>query len=191
VNFARYVSERKAYLEDPAVVVLMKLRHRDLHAGAKAQAKSLREWKSTEDKPGRQKYLLFSTQVTARPKHGVLLKHRPDPPLDPVVDRSIENDGATEQIGAAGGKVSADGSLNIPGPHALGGCESGGKDRVTDAVGWRSRRQRTSKEESYEVVPAAFRRGKCPILQLERQIAKSIWCGGLVRQIVGREDADF
>src|SRR5580704_12987 len=157
-TLAPRVSERKAYREDPAMVVLVKLRHRDLQASAKAQAKSLREWKAAEDKSGRQEDLLFSIQDAARPKLGVLLKHRPDPTLDLVVDGGIENDGSAEEVGAAGGEVCANGGLNIPGPNALGGCESGGKDRVTDAIWWGSRRQRTTQEESYEVVPAAFRR---------------------------------
>jgi hypothetical protein len=37
--------KREAHREDPAVVVLVKLPHRDLYASAKAEVKSLREWK--------------------------------------------------------------------------------------------------------------------------------------------------
>ena len=136
----------------------MKLRHRDLHASAKAQAKSPREWKTAEDESGRQENLLFSIQHAARPKHGVLLKHRPDLPLDPVIDRGIENDGSAEEVGAAGGKVCANRGLNIPGPDALGGCKSGRNNRMTDAIRRRSRRERATKKETHEVVTAAFRR---------------------------------
>ena len=107
------------------MVVLVKLRHRDLHASAKAQAKSLREWKTTEDKPGRQEYLLFSIQDAARPKHGVLLKHRPDLAPNLVVDRSIKNDGVAEEVCPARRKVCANGGLDIPMPEALRGCECG------------------------------------------------------------------
>ncbi len=116
------------------MVELVKLRHRDLHTGAEGEAKPLRELKTAEDKSGGQEDLLFSIQVAARPKHGVLLKHRPDPSLDLVVDRGIENDGSAEEVGAAGGKVCAKGGLNIPGPDALGDCDSRRKDCVTDAV---------------------------------------------------------
>ncbi len=38
--------KREAYRNDPAVVILVKLRYRDLHASANAQVKSFRDWKS-------------------------------------------------------------------------------------------------------------------------------------------------
>src|ERR1700730_10557179 len=188
---ARYVLERKTYREDPAVIVLMEFGHSNLHASADAEVKSLREWKRAQDESGCQEDLFFPVQGAARPVLRVLLKHRPDFPLNLVVDRGIENEGSPEEVGAAGGKVCGNGGLNIPGPDALGGCKSRRENRVTDAVWSRSRRQGATKKESYEVVPAAFRCGKRPILHLEQQIAKSICRGGLVCQIVGRKDADF
>src|SRR5882762_7684689 len=185
------VSERKAQRENPAVVVLMEFRHSYLHTGADAEAESLRDVKRAQDDSGRQENLFISVQYAARPKHGILLKHGPNPLLDFVVDRRIENDGPAENVGATGRKVCANGGLDVPVPEALGGCKSGRKDCMTDAIWWISRRQRTTKKESYEVVTASFRRCKRSKFHLERKISKSICRGRLMRQIVGRKDADF
>src|SRR5713101_9267307 len=130
----RYVSKRKAQRQNPVVVILMEFRHRNLHTCADGEAKFFRDWKRAQDEPGRQENLFFPIQCPARPKHRVLLEHWPDPPLNLVVDRSIENDGAAEEVGTADGKVCAYGGLNIPMPNALRGCECGRKDRVPNAI---------------------------------------------------------
>ena len=52
--------KRESHRNDPAVVVLVKLRHRDLYAGAKDEVESLRKWKRTQDESGRQEGLLSS-----------------------------------------------------------------------------------------------------------------------------------
>jgi len=185
------VSERKAQRENPAVVVLVEFRHSYLHTGADAEAESLRDVKRAQDDSGRQENLFFSVQYAARPKHGILLKHGPNPLLDFVVDRRVENDGPAEKVGATGRKVCPNGGLDVPVPEALGGCKGGRKDCMTDAIWWISRRQRTTKKESYEVVTASFRRCKRSKVYLELKISKSICRGRLMRQIVGRKDADF
>jgi len=41
----RSISEGKPHGNDPAMVVLVKLRYRDLYTNTKGQVKSLREWK--------------------------------------------------------------------------------------------------------------------------------------------------
>src|SRR6202140_2977011 len=69
--------KRKPNRNNPAVVVLMKLCHLDLHTGAKAQVQPLSDGKSTQDNPGHQKHFLLSVQNAARPKRGILLEHRP------------------------------------------------------------------------------------------------------------------
>jgi hypothetical protein len=73
----------------------MKLCHRDLHTGAKAQVQPLSDGKSTQDNPGRQKPFLLSIQNAARPKRGILLEHRPDFSFDFIIDRSVEDDRPT------------------------------------------------------------------------------------------------
>src|SRR5713226_4370904 len=167
----RSVSEGKAQRQNPAVVILMEFCHRNRHTGADGEAKFFRDWKRAQDETGRQENLFFPIQCPARPKHRVLLEHWPDPPLNFVVDRSIENDGAAENARSTNRKVSAQGGLNIPAPNALGGCESGREDCVIEAIWWSSCRKRATKKESYKVVPAPF--------------------GSGMRQIVGWEDADL
>src|ERR1700737_3432766 len=93
--FSNPSSKRKANRNNPAVVVLVKLCHRDLHAGAKAQVKSLSDLKSTQDKAGCQKHFLLSIQNAARPKRGILFEHRPDSSFDFIINRSIEDDRPT------------------------------------------------------------------------------------------------
>jgi hypothetical protein len=51
--FQVFLLKRKAYRNDPSVVVLVKLSDRDLQASAKTEVKPLRDWKSTYDKAGR------------------------------------------------------------------------------------------------------------------------------------------
>src|SRR6266404_2403737 len=191
LTLPRHFSERKAHRENPAVVVLVELRHGNLHTRADGEAKSLRDWKTAEDNPRCQEDLFLSVQDAARPKLGVLLDHRPDPPFYFAVDSRIENDGPAEDVRAGGGKVCANRGLNIELPDTLGGCESWRKNCVTDAVWWKSGRQRTAKKESYEIVTVALGCGKRPILHLERQIAKPICHRGPVCQIVGRRNADL
>lgn len=59
------VLERKAQRENPAVVVLMKFGHRNLHTAAYAEAKSFRDLKRAQDKSRRQEDLFLSIQDAA------------------------------------------------------------------------------------------------------------------------------
>ena len=45
LDLGRSISEGKPHGNDPTMVVLVKLRYRDLYACTKGQVKSLREWK--------------------------------------------------------------------------------------------------------------------------------------------------
>ena len=150
--------EWEAHGNDPAVVVLVKLRHRDLYAGAKDEVESLRKWKRTQDESGRQEGLFSSVQDAARPKRRILLKRGPDFPLDLIIDLGIEDDRPAEEICSASWEVCANRALNIPLADALSGRESGRQDRMTEAVRRSTCGKRATEEKSYEIVALALRR---------------------------------
>src|ERR1700730_14056783 len=105
LTLVRPISERKAQRENPAVGVLMKFGHSNLHAGAYGEAKSFRDLKRAQDKSGRQEDLFFPIQHAARPKRRILLKHGPNLSLKFVINRCIENDCLAENVRATDRKA--------------------------------------------------------------------------------------
>lgn len=89
-------SKRKANGQDPAVIVLVKLRNRELHAAAHENLQPPDDRKRTYDEARRQKYLFSSVQRTAGPKCSVLLEDRPQFAFDPIVNSGVENDRSAE-----------------------------------------------------------------------------------------------
>jgi hypothetical protein len=154
--FAVSVLKREAHRNDPAVVVLVKLRHRDLHAGANSQVKSLRERKPAQDKSGRQEDLLLAVQRAARPERRILLEHRPDDSPDPIVHCGVEDDRPAEEICAGRGKTCSNRALDIHRSDSLGSCESRKQHSVTEAIWWSTCGNRAAEEDSNEVVAFAF-----------------------------------
>src|SRR3984893_9975710 len=126
----------QAYRSDPAVVVLAKLGHRDLHTGSQAHVKSLCEWKPAQDNSGRQEDLLLSVQRAARPERGILLEHGPDDSPDPIIYRRVENDRPAEEICAGSGQARTNRALDIQPADSLGSCKRREEHRMTEAV-WR------------------------------------------------------
>src|ERR1700674_3496449 len=125
LTLVRWVLERKAQRENPAVVILMKFAYSNLHASAYGEAKSFRDLKRAHDKSGRQEDLFFPIQDAARPKRRILLKHGPTLSLKFVINRCIENDGPAENVRATDRKARAKRGLHIPVSETLGNGESG------------------------------------------------------------------
>ena len=78
------------------MIVLVKLRNRDLHAAAHEKLQPPDDRKRTYDEARRQKYLFSSAQRTAGPKCSVLLEDRPQFAFDPIVNSGVENDRSAE-----------------------------------------------------------------------------------------------
>src|SRR5260370_9544660 len=116
------------------MIVLVKPRHGDLQPTADGQMQPLRQWKAAQYESWRQEDLFFPVQCPGRPKRGILLNHRPDFSLDPVIGGGIEDNRTTQDTRAAGWKVCANRALNVHRPQAFRCCESGGQDGVPKAV---------------------------------------------------------
>jgi hypothetical protein len=57
------VLKRKAERNDPAMVVLVELRHGDLNPNANSEVKSLREWNEPRTSPGVRKTCVFPSKA--------------------------------------------------------------------------------------------------------------------------------
>src|SRR6267378_2916199 len=139
-----------------------------------AEMEPLRQWKTAQHQSRRQENFLLSVERPARPKRRILLEHRPDFALDPVINSGIENNHPAQDIRASGWKIRANRGLNVPRPEALRGCEGGSQDGVAQPVWGSARRERTTKKESHKVVAFALGCRKRPELHLPREISKSI-----------------
>src|ERR1700680_3438794 len=173
------------------MVVLVELRRGDLHTTANAEMNPLGQWKAAQHDSRREKNLPLSVQSPARPKRGILLDHRPDFSLDPVINGGIENDRPAQEIRARGWKIRANCALDVPRPHALRDCESGGQDGVVEAVWGSARRKRTTKKKSHEVVALALGCRKRPELHLKREVSKSIRDLRLMHEVTWRKNSHF
>src|SRR6266850_1861491 len=160
-------SERETQRKNPTMVVLVERSYGDLQAAACGEAEPLRERKTTQDKSGGQENFLLSIQNPALPKRRILLEHRPDYSFDPIIHRRIKEDRPAQQVRARCGKIRTNRALNIPMTNTFRGCESGGQGGVTEAVGGRAGRQRSTKEKSHKVVALALRCRKRPELDLK------------------------
>jgi hypothetical protein len=75
---------------------------------------SLCQWKAAHHEAWCQEDLFLSVQGPTEPKDRILLEHRPDFSLDPVVNGGIENDRAAQEICAASGEIRPNCALNVP-----------------------------------------------------------------------------
>src|SRR5712692_1055830 len=117
-------SERKADRKDPAMVVLMKCRYRDLCSDAKSHMESPSHWKCPQHKSRSHEHLLLSIQGSVQPEGRILLEHGPYLSLDPIINLGVEEERPAQNTGAAGRESCSDRALNVPGTKALG-CREG------------------------------------------------------------------
>ena len=96
------------------MVVPVELGRGDLHTAANRETESLRQWKAAQHESRRQENFPLAVQRAARPKRGILLDHRPDFSLHPVINGGIEKDHAAQEIRARGWKIRANCALNVP-----------------------------------------------------------------------------
>src|SRR5262249_10340191 len=116
------------------MIVAVKPGNRDLYSAADQKSQPPGDWKRPCHECRRQEHLALRCQHAAGPECGILIDHRPEYVLDPIIHGSVKNGRPAEDIRSAGGKVGADRGLNVPSTEPLSDTERGRQDGMPDAI---------------------------------------------------------
>ena len=98
----------------------------DLYSPADSEVKPVRDLRVPKDYSRSKKCLLFPVMGSTGIEGRVLFKHRPELPLDVVLECRIPHECTAQEIGSAGRKTSAEGILDVEGRPAFGKTDGGG-----------------------------------------------------------------